>query len=93
MEGSTFTDMNLIFTRFIKCQIQYSQFESCNLNESSFQKSNLYEVLFNNCSLLAVDFTMAENYQINISQNFMKGSKHDSISALGLLYGSGIVIN
>ena len=93
MESSSFSDMKIPYSKFNGCDLRNSKFQSCVLANSSFSHSDLYEVHFESCNLEYVDFSSAKNYQINISMNVLKGSKHDAMSALGLLRGSGVVIN
>ena len=92
MESSSFSDMKIPYSKFNACDLRNSKFESCMLANSSFSHSDLHEVHFESCNLENVDFSRAKNYQIDISLNILQGSKHDTMSYLGLLLGTGIVI-
>ena len=82
--------MKIPYSKFNACDLRNSKFESCMLANSSFSHSDLHEVHFESCNLKMLIFSCAKNYQIDISLNILKGSKHDATSALSS--STGIVI-
>ena len=93
METSSFCNLKLNYSKFHECNLQSCSFIACQLENSSFLNNDLSDTIFEDCNLVAVDFTGSTNYQISVVTNNVKGSRHDPIAALGLLQGTGILIN
>ena len=78
-------------------------FNSCSLKEVDFTETNLTEVKMVNCdlsqaifertNLQKADFYSSFNFQIDPTNNTVKGAEFSKEGALGLLSGFGIKIN
>jgi uncharacterized protein YjbI with pentapeptide repeats len=82
MKGSRFSHSRLIEVDFTEASLESVSFDGCNLTGSVFQMSNLEKS----------DFSGAQGYIIDPSNNRMKGAKFSQDGLAGLLLPFGIEI-
>jgi uncharacterized protein YjbI with pentapeptide repeats len=82
MKGSRFSNSRLIEVDFTEASLESVSFDGCNLTGSVFLMSNLEKS----------DFSGAQGYIIDPSNNRMKGAKFSQDGLAGLLLPFGIDI-
>lgn len=75
MDKTSFGESQIIQSQFLESKLKGANFSGCDLQETSFR----------NCQLQKSDFRDARNYQLDPSNNQVKGAKFSFPEALGLL--------
>ncbi len=90
---ATFRDLDLSGSTFEDCVAREVAFSGVKLVGSSFCKTDFSGATFHDCDLSNTDFQGAQNYQISVAQNRVRGMKVSFPEALGLLAGLGVTLN
>jgi uncharacterized protein YjbI with pentapeptide repeats len=77
---------------FQKCILKEVNFIEADLTSAAFPECDLSNAVFERCNLMGCDFTSAQNYTINPSDNKIKKAKFSYPSVLGLLSQYNIII-
>ena len=90
-----FKSCQLNLSSFYQLNLKNSSFESCSLKEVDFTEANLSELVLNFCDLSQAifdqsilektDFRTANNYNIRLENNRIKGSQFSTSGLMGLL--------
>ncbi|WP_160114650.1 pentapeptide repeat-containing protein [Aquimarina sp. AU474] len=72
-------------TLFDSCLLKETDFTDADLTGSNFSNSELSGAIFNNTIAEKVDFTLANNFDIDPSQNKLKNAKFSKNNLIGLL--------
>jgi len=90
MNYSSFMGLSLNELVIERCKALEVDLRGADLRDAHFQYTDFTNSLFNETNLTGADFTDAENYQINIHQNKIKGAKFSRYQALSLLESLGV---
>lgn len=74
------------------CRVEDVDFRECDLSGADFRESDFSKSLFRNTDLSGADFTLAQNYTIDINVNTLKGAKFSRYEAIRLLDGLDITL-
>lgn len=89
---ATFAGKAIKKAMFKNCKAHEVDFSECSLVEANFSNTDLQDSRFVNCDLMAVDFSHATNYYIDVNLNKLKGAVFTMPEAMNLLSGLGIVV-
>ncbi len=89
---STFIGLNLKRIQIQDCVAVDVDFREADLSQADFAGTDLSDSLFLNTNLTKADLSRARNYQIDPSQNIVKGAKFSLPEAISLLYNLDIVL-
>jgi len=89
---STFIGVKLKKATLTKCVARDVDFSEANLTGANCTDTDFSESRFSGTNLTDADFTQATNYQINVTQNTVKGAKFSLPEAMALLYGLDIIL-
>lgn len=92
LNHSTFLGVNLRKVQMRHCEAVNVDFREADLGEAAFPFTDLKESLFSASDLSGADLSQARNYQIDPSQNKLKGAKFSLPEAMSLLYSMDIEI-
>ncbi len=90
---SSFYQLKIPKTKFIKSSIQEVDFTEANLKESVFDECDLTVSKFENSNLEKVDFQSSFGYTLNPSKNNIKKARFSKRELAGLLSDFDIVIS
>ena len=90
---SSFYQVNLKNTLFNSCSLKEVDFTETNLTEVKMVNCDLSQAIFERTNLQKADFYSSFNFQIDPTNNTVKGAEFSKEGALGLLSGFGIKIN
>ena len=90
---SEFIDVNFKGKQITSSNCNNARFRNCNFRDASLTESSFRETLFNNCDFQNADFTGAEHLFLNPSENRVKNTSIDIITAGNILnyYGFNVV--
>jgi len=89
---STFIGLNLKRIQIQDCVAVDVDFREADLSQADFAGTDLSDSLFLNTNLTKADLSRARNYQIDPSQNIVKGAKFSLPEAMSLLYNLDIAL-
>jgi len=90
---ATFRDLDLSGSTFEDCLAREVAFSGVKLVGASLRGTDFSGSTFQDCDLSDTDFQGAQNYQISVAQNRVRGMKVSFPEALGLLAGLEVVIS
>ena len=86
----TFLNVDLASAKIKRCQAVNVDFRGAKLPQADFAFTDLTDSLFQKTDLTGTDFRYARNYQIDPSQNQIRGAKFSLPEAMSLLYSMDI---
>ncbi len=86
ISDSSFYGLSLSEMELTHCKVHDVDFRNANFSKSSFIYSDFTNSLFMKTNLQEVDFSEAENYDINIFNNDIKFAKFSRMEAVRLLH-------
>ena len=89
---STFIGLNLKRIQIQDCVSVDVDFREADLSQADFAGTDLSDSLFLNTNLTTADLSRARNYQIDPSQNIVKGARFSLPEAISLLYNLDIIL-
>ncbi|MEA3341442.1 MAG: pentapeptide repeat-containing protein [Chloroflexota bacterium] len=89
---STFIGLNLKRIQIRDCVAVDVDFREADLSQADFAGTDLSDSLFLGTDLAKADLSRARNYQIDPSQNIVKGTKFSLPEAISLLYNLDIIL-
>ena len=93
LDHSTFYTTKIKQTKFSCSSLKEVDFTQCDLSSSIFAQCDLLNATFDQSILEKVDFMTAVNYQFDLDQNKVKGSKHRSEEVKHLVAKYNLIIN
>jgi uncharacterized protein YjbI with pentapeptide repeats len=90
LNDSSFFGLEMQSLQMDECKVHDVDFRDANMNEGNFSYSDFSHSLFNKTNLSGADFTEASNYDIDISNNNVKGAKFSRLEAVRLLEYLGL---
>jgi fluoroquinolone resistance protein len=90
INSSSFYGLELEGLSIKECEAKDVDFREANLSEATFIYTDLSEALFFNTNLLKVNFSYAQNFNIDIKNNPLEGAIFSRYEAIRLLSGLGI---
>jgi len=90
LNSSSFYGLDLEKLTLKECEAKDVDFREANLKESNFIYTDFTDAVFSNTNLSKVDFTYTENFNIDIKNNILEGTKFSRYQAIRLLSGFGI---
>lgn len=90
LNGSSFYGLCLEELILKECEAKDVDFTGANLSESTLTYTNFSEAVFSNTNLSKANFSYAENFDIDIKTNTLKGAIFSRYDAIRLLSGLGI---
>lgn len=88
-----FTGLKLRKNSFINCLFEEVDFTQADLSECNFSESNFLNARFLNTNIIKSNFSGTIHYQIDPTQNMIRGAKFSLPEAMRLLSSFGIIID
>ncbi len=85
LKYNDFEKMNFKQFDFMRSSVVDSAFSGCNLGESSFNGCDLKNTEFHGCNLKKSDFRAATGYNLQLTENSVKGARFSAKEAVRLL--------
>ncbi|MDA3947443.1 MAG: pentapeptide repeat-containing protein [Helicobacteraceae bacterium] len=92
VDYSSFYGLTLQTLVMRECKACDVDFRESDLSQADFRESDLTDTLFRHTNLSSADFTLAENYTIDINVNTIQGAKFSRYEAFSLLDGLDITL-
>lgn len=92
LDYSSFYGLGLQELEMRGCRVEDVDFRECDLSGADLRESDFSKSLFRNTDLSGADFTLAQNYTIDINVNTIKGAKFSRYEAIRLLEGLDITL-
>ena len=92
MRFCTFRELDLTGSRFESCMLQEAEFQSCDLSNVSFDESDLERTVLIDNELKGADLSNAYNFDLDPSQNRIRGARFSLKGLPGLLTAFDIVV-
>lgn len=90
MPYSIFVEMNLLGSKFLKCNLTESYFEFVKAKKVPFNNCDFKDTQFLKCDFTEADFRGAQNYFFNVSENICKNAMFSKEDAVYLLQAFGV---
>lgn len=92
LDYSSFYGLSLKEMEMRGCRAEDVDFRESDLSGADLRESDFSKSLFRNTDLSNADFTLAQNYTIDINVNTLKGAKFSRYEAIRLLEGLDIML-
>ena len=93
MSHATFIELKLRGIQIIDCIAIDVDFRQADLSTADFSGTDLSESMFGDTDLSGANMNKARNYQIDASQNVLKGARFSLPEAMSLLYSLDIILD
>lgn len=92
MDHAVLSGRRMRGTRFIQCTMRGVDLERADLEAAVLDRCDLRDAVFERTTLRDADLTTVIDHRIDPTRNDLKGARFSVEGALGLLAGSGIVV-